>query len=252
MHLNNLAISLQERHCNKEAYETFQSALEVMKAASLPAQPSTSKGQHRDGDVVDVDLTLRRAAQLCSSAVDPSSASADVPFTVLSDDSDFADAVNRCSQSSSSSVAVLIRFEEYGTNCSSATRDVDLDCSVILQNIALSSLYLASSSTASDYDPAKSSSTRAAGLAANSARLFELARIILYRRTTACVDDKDMLRKVMLISLITTMSMAQAMSACGEDSKVQDCIIQLERIKTAVLELGLAGYPKATPSAPAA
>jgi len=237
--LNNLACALQERRSDKQALETFQDSLSLMKMVSgaLP--------------IADVDLKLHcahvRLSSVSSSCFCASSSSSslkrNLPGTtfVLSDDSDCStavEAVSRCSGPAQHSSALMIRIEEYGsgTDCYSS-RSVDVDCAIILHNFGVSYVHLTTSGCSV-------SGRDAFRLRHNAVRLLDMAQTLLAKASEECFDDEDnydahVMEKLLFVSLVCTKSTAQAlMSLERMEIKVKECYQRLAQLKETVEHFG--------------
>jgi len=215
--LNNMAILMLQRQYNQRALSTFQDALDLMNMVST--LESTGMPQ-----TWDVDRRLRQATECLSNpVVAPAGKGAlrELHFsTVLPDDSDCVTAIE-------SSSRIFIRFEEYGAERSSQ-RDIDLDCSVILQNFGLTYLSLASS-TPSGHK-----------LRSNAIKVLQLAQTLIKTRAEEATEEDDLLEKMLFLALVSTKSMAQALMSIGDKAEwhVKACYERLSSLEAAVCHFG--------------
>lgn len=218
--LNNMAVALQERSCEKQALETFQDALSLMKIASRA--PGTAP-------TCDVDAMINKAFQSFAKPK-PCKGQTCLSFTSLPDDADFSAALKCVSNGCNS---LLIRIEEYGSEHSSQ-RDLDLDCAIMLQNFGLSSL-------CHSYSVPQS----AQKLRNNACQLLQLSHTIISQQASSECNDEDLMQKTFFVALVITKSLAQALfSTTDSEWKVKECMEHLENLKSVIYDLG---YMEMTP-----
>jgi len=236
--LNNLAVCLLERHCEEQAAETFRSALALMRSASN----SRSCPCHVSCD--DIDLTMHEAAQRFARPMPSRRENIVITFSSVSDDSDFSAALEAASHGChSSSHGLLIRIEEYGSDCASH-RDLNMDCATIIHNFGLSCLALSLSRATAKKEGLK--------LRKNSFRLLQLSQSILSKSANECEDD-TLLERVFFLSLISTRSMAQAMfTEKNNEFRVKQCLEHLSDLKIAAIQFGAFEAHQSQKLAPAA
>jgi len=152
--LNNIAVHLQERRCDRQAYDTFRDAISLLRndvlstkaKESATIQITTSAENQRSTSRVDMIvrkamLRLANAKTSSKSSLPPSPASSFVD--VMSDDSDCASAMIRLLDSKCSTNRcgrmTLVRIEEYDTTSSSSLRNPNLDYAIVMHNAGVSS-----------------------------------------------------------------------------------------------------------------
>ena len=218
--LNNMAVFLHEKRCDRQAYETFRDALALIQIASRPG-----------GSCPRIDARIHAAVQRLANPV-PANRNKQqrrqpqhprhLSFSAVSDDADFA----KLRDSNSGSLALsphttLIRVEEYGTSCL-VQRDLDLDSSIILHNYGLSCL-----SQALSLPPSKSAMARR--LSQDAVKLLQLSQAVVASRSHQPTDD-CLLHKLFLIATVATRSQAQAFHSLHLEWKVKECLEQLDEL----------------------
>jgi len=267
--LNNMAVSLQERRCDRQALDTFQDALDMCRMASS-SLPIDSHSQAA-AETLDIRTRLRKATERLSSPMPMKRRHSRMSFSVLSDDADCVTALESISSHGEVGHAILIRIEEYGSE-SASLRDIDLDSSAILQNFGVSYHCLTLAVAEDDDDDNVDASLCPHRLRKNATNVLELAQSLISKKfsdlgwgSCACGcdcsdktadsdenmdgDDIFMAEKVLFLASVTTKSMVTVLSSAENcEFKVMRCYERMTTLEGAMLQLGLLACPESSVS----
>jgi len=255
--LNNMAVNLQSRGCSKQALETFEDAVFLMKMSSPVPSLAAECAEEED---VAVNLRVHRAVQRSSKPEGPRRQRNDTAtdfsfFTLSSDDvNSFASAVSLADCDAAeiqNNRAILIRIDDYGTE---GSRVPEIDSAIILHNYGVSCL--CASRHVSAFSATRVSKRKESAVALqlrNSAlNMLTLCQNLLaegpaVRAVSAapldCIgDDPVLLQKVYFVAVISTGSMARVLSTySGRQyvAQVDACRERFSALRGALLELDI-------------
>lgn len=233
--LNNIGVTLLERHCYKQAIRTLRDAVLVMKMAcrgeaSGSLQPFDAVAGKNLGSI-DVSLMMRRANLSLSNPRRVEGPSNGLyPVVGISDeaDTDDMDAVLAVCPLKTT-VVFPFRFDptpgpEY------YDKDVSLSCTTILLNFGFACL------CRSRIVPEAGKK----GLLENASKVFKLCQSVLATQSSNCSDHHH-LRKVFFLGHVVVGSLIHTLQAAGRSTEANMYIPKLASLKAGVQELKITG-----------
>jgi len=239
--LSNIAVSLQGRHCYRQALQTAEDAVLLMKHACRAREQqqgelSNSANAHATAaaeDMINMKIhkALRRIAKPEPSTVTlPRAPPGCEDFSVASV-SDDTIAMESTVFTLSTNQAVMIRIDEYGMD---GARDVDIDSSIILHNYGICCLSQASISTPE----------LAQRLCDIALKVLLLTQNLLSGRAELAEDidgtDEITMQKLYFVAAVATNSMACALSLLSlgrtDANQVRECETRVESLLSALRE----------------
>lgn len=236
MALNNIGVTLLEQSCYKQALETLEDAVYLMKSACQAdiVQPQQSSRSILASEVEErIHRGFRRLAK-----PEPNKTRGGGPresfLTFSSDDADsFSSAASlsnfQANHSSGSHSAILIRMEDLGTEDG---RIPEIDSAIMLQNYGLSCL------SASNIVTRRCVRSQLRNSAIDVLTLCQ--NILCTAPTLSMVRHNPLLlQKVYFVAVVSTSSMARILSSSAGNRSVHtiQCEARLSDLQAALLEL---------------
>ena len=208
--LNNMGISLIERKCYRQGWETLFDAVQV-----------ASKGQ---SDVATVGQYLENALQRQCNP-EPSKSKSPLHLEIVSDSSDSITCTHATQLTNS---AIVIRLEAF-----ESTTDAQVDSAVILHNFAMAALYLALA-----YPVSKITGQ----LLQNCLKSLLRCQADLSSRYSSLEMDDDfgLVQKVFVVAVVSTNSLLQVFSNLGAgkfDTQIVECQEKLTALTETLTDL---------------
>ncbi|GKY90341.1 hypothetical protein MPSEU_000008100 [Mayamaea pseudoterrestris] len=223
--LNNMAVSLLERKCYRQALETLHDSVQLTRkhrttASSGSQAVSPSLPQH-----IAVDYAHQRQCKPEPFKQADSSSS----FQVVSDDSDAMTCLRSCVDS-----CVGIRLEGFDS-----TIDAQVDSAVILHNYAMAALSLAM--TATKNPTTSSTATKKRLLQTCLKSLLQCQKELSSRYAQLDMDvDFALVHKVFVVAVVSTNSLLQVLQQLGTEeygSQIVECQAKLVALKETLSDL---------------
>jgi len=241
--LNNAGVSLLKRGCYRQALETLQDAVVVMKIAcgvdSIPNLTTGSCVRSPSGcsspkNILDVLSVMVERATRHSSSPETSPdycPSSLLEVTVIADDAISVEEVFGVSPFKGS-VIFPIRIESYDSAQRQSETEAAITSTIILNNFGLSCLCR---STTVDKNAGES-------LRKNAFKIFELCQAILFSRSSKCTDQQK-LKKLFFLGFVVLSMSVNLLRLCARHEEALAYHPKLERLKEGVRELEVISPP---------
>lgn len=219
--LNNMAITMIERSCHGQAYDTLKDAAFALAAASRAfGSECTGDDQSHSSSALEVQKRLQ-AAYIRSAQPDPSPILF-FPINVMSHNNrvkstDFSFKA----MSEQVRVHTLIRVDSNDTELlENMDEYFDLSSAIILYNYAIASLAKANAM-------AQRSKRRSKALKESAIKLLTLSGDLLSRLYEAC-EESYILSRIIFISAALLQMLSQTLLSAGQVQEAESCISTLE------------------------
>jgi len=220
--LNNMAITMIERSCYGQAYETLKDATFALAAASraLVSEYTGDNQSHSSSSALEVQTRLQ-AAYIRSAHPDPSPLRL-FPINVISLNSRVKSAdFSFKAITEQVRVQTLIRVDSNDTELLENMEECfDLSSAIILYNYAIVSLAQADVI-------ARRSKRRSKALKESAIKLLTLSGDLLSRLYEAC-EESYILSRVIFISATLLQTLSQTLLSAGQVQEAESCISTLQ------------------------
>lgn len=216
--LNNMGVSLLERACYRQAMETLQDGIHVMKEVFRPDRSAA-------GSSSEVDFKLHQAAQRVASPVRMCTPWLNVSLQTLSFDLSLSPVLNYLRESPSTTCFLPIRIDlppECGFG-DFRLHEPDFESAIILYNFGVANLLLSK----------VASGTVSEKLRGNAMSILNLASSVLSKRSSLC-DDTLEEASLLQLGLMVFHTIIQVLVDAGDDLEASIVYERYDRLRDAV------------------